>query len=144
MITFSHCTQYPSNMATTAHPPTAVLSAADRVFNIPEMVEMILSFCHFDESEEFDIRQLFNLQQVNSTFKAIISGSKALRSIMWLEKPFSTDPRPIRINPVFYPTLWPSCLDLFQCFKIRTMGCIPRPGPDGSDRSCVLIECRNE
>jgi hypothetical protein len=71
---------------------TAGSTASAKVFAIPELLDHILA--------DIDMKQLFVLQRVNSTFEAVISGSKQLRQNMWLERSPPSFSSKSDINPL--------------------------------------------
>lgn len=133
-------------MVTVTHVPAMVVSAAAKVFSIPELVEMILSFYDFGEVGTFEmqilgIRELHKFKRVNSTFNAIISQSKVFRIIMWLERPSRKSFTETRINPILFAGSKHLRLPICDCFELRSTyrGCI-----QGRDEpiSTAIIECQ--
>ena len=116
-----------ANFVTEREPTT---NAAAKVFAIPELLEDILL--------HLDMKQLFSLQRVNSSFHGTIKKSSPLRQKMWLDTGVANGWTKNAVNPLFldktdrgvlYPVLFvggeclpvidPNTGDLFVDITVR-------------------------
>lgn len=123
------------------HPGDSITAA--KACAVPELLENIL--VHIVDPKQDDektqaqeMSALFRLQRVNKTFRDVISGSRALRRAMWLERTYDAERKGNfgGLNPLV-TYLFPVIALDFEVRKLRCHIHIKRTRPDFMHRSVL-------